>query len=132
MYTCTSPVQKRHKSYSRTRIRAKSGVARERLSDGATERWVEQASERKGPEVCDHRSESASFNSQIPEFQPELNTPEGTPVQPGKNSRIPIIALIAYAMDGDRERFLETGMNDYLAKPVHKEDLERVLNKYCE
>ena len=40
--------------------------------------------------------------------------------------------MTAHAMDGDRERFLETGMNDYLAKPVHKEDLERVLNKYCE
>ena len=74
---------------------------------------------------------SESPNSRIPESSPELNTPAGTPVQPGKNPRIPIIALTAYAMDGDRERFLEAGMDDYLAKPVHKDDLENVLKKHC-
>ena len=72
-----------------------------------------------------------SPNSEAPESSPELNTPEGTPVQPGKNPRIPIIALTAYAMDGDQERFLDAGMDDYLAKPVQKEDLERTLRKHC-
>ncbi|WP_040417412.1 response regulator [Desulfonatronospira thiodismutans] len=46
--------------------------------------------------------------------------------------RIPIIALTAYAMDGDRERFLDAGMDDYLAKPVQKEDLEKALARYAE
>ena len=44
--------------------------------------------------------------------------------------KIPIIALTAYAMSGDRERFLEAGMDDYLAKPVSMADLERILLKY--
>ena len=43
---------------------------------------------------------------------------------------VPIIALTAYAMSGDRERFLQTGMDDYLAKPVSMADLERILVKY--
>ncbi|SMP59116.1 PAS/PAC sensor hybrid histidine kinase [Desulfonatronum zhilinae] len=43
--------------------------------------------------------------------------------------RMPIIALTAYAMLGDREKFLEAGMNDYLAKPVRMEDLEKVLER---
>lgn len=40
---------------------------------------------------------------------------------------IPIIALTAHAMTGDREKFVETGMNDYLSKPMDIDDLERLL-----
>jgi len=50
----------------------------------------------------------------------------------GAKKDIPIIALTAYAMPGDREKFLDAGMDDYLAKPVKMKDLERVLTKYTE
>jgi CheY-like chemotaxis protein len=66
-----------------------------------------------------------------------MNAPIGvfTSTPEGRNSstrhpRIPIIALTAYAMLGDREKFLEAGMDDYLAKPVRVEDLVTVLAKY--
>jgi PAS domain S-box-containing protein len=42
---------------------------------------------------------------------------------------IPIIALTAYAMLGDREKFLNAGMNDYISKPVNKDELLEVLNR---
>jgi CheY-like chemotaxis protein len=42
---------------------------------------------------------------------------------------IPVIAMTAYAMAGDRERFLAAGMDDYVGKPVNLEDLEAAMGR---
>jgi two-component system CheB/CheR fusion protein len=42
---------------------------------------------------------------------------------------IPIIAMTAYAMRGDRERFIIAGMNDYISKPFEHENLANVLSR---
>jgi PAS domain S-box-containing protein len=46
------------------------------------------------------------------------------------NSTLPIVAMTAHAMKGDRERCLESGMNDYLPKPVQPSVLGETLAKW--
>jgi len=45
-------------------------------------------------------------------------------------ARIPIIALTAHAMKGDREHCLVVGMDDYLAKPFSEQQLANILSKW--
>lgn len=47
------------------------------------------------------------------------------------DSKLPIIALSAYAFESDRLAALEAGCNEYLVKPIDREKLMAVLHKYC-
>ena len=44
--------------------------------------------------------------------------------------RVPIVAMTANAMAGDRQKCLDAGMDDYLAKPVTRNDLERCIERW--
>jgi CheY-like chemotaxis protein len=49
----------------------------------------------------------------------------------GRLARIPIIALTAHAMDDDRQRCLDAGMDDYITKPIAPQILRRVLERWA-
>ena len=50
--------------------------------------------------------------------------------EPGLAGRVPIVAMTANAMQGDREKCLAAGMNDYVSKPFSVKDLKRVLEQW--
>jgi CheY-like chemotaxis protein len=43
---------------------------------------------------------------------------------------IPIIAVTAYAMKGDKQKILECGCDDYVSKPINTQELPLVIEKY--
>ena len=63
---------------------------------------------------------------------PEMDGIEATSQIRKKNSveKLPIIAMTANVMRGDRETCLSAGMNDYVGKPINRIELLNVLNKW--
>ncbi|MEA3359564.1 MAG: response regulator, partial [Thermodesulfobacteriota bacterium] len=55
--------------------------------------------------------------------QPETSTEQPAP-------RIPIIAMTANAMEGDRERCIESGMDDYMSKPIKREIVFEMIGRW--
>jgi two-component system cell cycle response regulator DivK len=48
-----------------------------------------------------------------------------------RTEAVPVLALTAQAMEGDRERFLAAGFDGYLSKPVNIRDLLATVERYC-
>jgi CheY-like chemotaxis protein len=62
---------------------------------------------------------------------PELNGLETTKIIRSKGfEQIPIIAMTANTMESDRKKCMESGMNDYIAKPIRRETVLQVLKKW--
>ena len=65
---------------------------------------------------------------------PEMDGLEATrqirELEKGTSWHVPIIAMTAHAMPGDRERCLEAGMDDYVSKPLEPKVLFNVLERW--
>lgn len=48
----------------------------------------------------------------------------------GKKAKVPIVALTANALQGDKEKFIACGMDDFISKPLRSSEIERVLGKF--
>ena len=61
---------------------------------------------------------------------PEMNGYEATLILKKKFPHLPIVAQTAFAMSDDREKALDSGCDDYLAKPIKSKDLLNVVEKF--
>ena len=61
---------------------------------------------------------------------PEMNGYEATRQIRQFNKEIIIIAQTAYGLTGDREKAIAAGCNDYISKPIRKDDLIRIIKKH--
>jgi two-component system sensor histidine kinase/response regulator len=81
--------------------------------------------------------ETDQFDAILMDVQmPEMDGFETTAAIRSKEAisgkHIPIVAMTAHAMKGDRERCLEGGMDEYISKPVNPEELMEVLESFSE
>jgi CheY-like chemotaxis protein len=65
---------------------------------------------------------------------PEMDGYEATrairgAISPVRNHNIPIIAMTANSMKGDREKCLEAGMDDYVSKPINVKKLAEAIKR---
>ena len=75
-----------------------------------------------------------SFDVVLMDVQmPEMDGLEATAalraLEKGRLQRLPIIAMTAHAMKGDRSRFLHAGMDSYIAKPIQPQELVSVIEQ---
>ncbi|MBX9723316.1 MAG: response regulator, partial [Candidatus Obscuribacterales bacterium] len=70
------------------------------------------------------------MDCQMPEMDGFLATKEIRKYEVQHGRHVPVIAMTAHAMDGDRERCISAGMDDYISKPVDAKKLQNVLIKW--
>jgi CheY-like chemotaxis protein len=67
---------------------------------------------------------------QMPELDGFQATAEIRRLEAGTADHVPIVALTAHAMSGDRERCIAAGMDGYMTKPINPEELDATLRRY--
>lgn len=101
-----------------TKLLGKKGVTAETANNG-----------REALELA----QSGRFDMILMDVQmPEMNGLEATRLireREVDGEHVPIVAITAYAMEGDRERFLNEGVDDYLSKPVNLVDLIEAIKR---
>jgi PAS domain S-box-containing protein len=77
------------------------------------------------------KASATSFHLILMDVQmPKLNGLEATAILRKKGNLTPIVALTAHAMEEDRQKCLDAGCDDYLSKPVDRNQLMGMLDKY--
>lgn len=68
-------------------------------------------------------------------FMPEMDGIEATQTiraLPGQIGKVPIIAMTAYSLESDKESCMKAGMNDYISKPIQKQEMLGTVRRWLE
>ena len=99
--------------------------------EGSGYRTLEATTGGQGVELAvEHRPDLVLMDIQLP----DINGVEalGRLRANERTASLPVLALTAQAMEGDRERFLAAGFDGYLSKPVNIADFVATVKRYCE
>jgi CheY-like chemotaxis protein len=102
------------------RMLTRAGYACEVVDDG---RKVLEA-------VARQRYDMILMDCQMPEVDGFTATRQIRRLEAIEGGHVPIVAMTANAMKGDRERCIQAGMDDYLSKPIQVEALYALLTRY--
>ena len=114
---------------------AEDSLANQKLAVGLLTRWGHQVSvAHNGAEAVEavrtHQFDAVLMDVQMPEMDGLQATAAIRAREAATGRRLPIIAMTAHAMKGDRERCLEAGMDGYVPKPIRAAELSEALRAF--
>ncbi len=109
------------------------GLANQKLAVGLLHRWGHRVTIAENGAVAVDLCRSQPFDAILMDLQmPVMDGIEATKrireTEAGSDAHVPIIAMTAHALVGDRERCLEAGMDGYVSKPIRQKDLYQAIN----
>jgi PAS domain S-box-containing protein len=113
-----------------TASNGKEAVALYKLSAGGDGKTSVEKSDANDGTKENGRYNLIFMDVQMPVMDGLTATQEIRKWEQGKGCHIPVIAMTANAMEGDKEKCLEAGMDDYVAKPIRREDVFELVEKW--
>jgi len=129
-----APAKPAHASQSLRLLLAEDNLINQKVALGMLEKMGHELTiANNGREAVDIFSKGR-FDLVLMDIQmPEMDGFEATKLirqqQQQSGTKVPIIAMTAHAMSGDREKCLSAGMDDYISKPISRDELDRVIQR---
>ena len=116
---------------------AEDGLTNQKLAIALLERWGHTVKIAGNGQVAVRLWKEESFDLILMDIQmPELDGIGATKIirdcEHRQGGHIPIIALTAHAVEGDRERYLAAGMDGYVSKPIRRAELADAVNRFVD
>ncbi len=117
-------------------LMVEDGYVNQRVALGLLERMGHRAQLAENGQIAVDKWRNNDYDVILMDWQmPVMDGKEATKTirreEAGSGKRVPIIAMTAAAMKGDRERCLEAGMDDYVSKPIDPDALSKALQKFA-